>query len=58
MTIPVSTHVAHESAPLTAAYNKVSWGAIFSGGAIALAAGWFGGSFGTKRKVVAVTHRV
>lgn len=26
MTIPVSTHVAHESAPLTAAYNKVSWG--------------------------------
>lgn len=38
MTIPVSTHVAHESAPLTAAYNKVSWGAIFAGVAIALAA--------------------
>jgi hypothetical protein len=41
MTIPVSTHLshdAHSSASTTAAYNKVSWGAIFAGVAIALAA--------------------
>ncbi len=42
MTIPVSTHLPHEtlhgSASATAAYNKVSWGAIFAGVAIALAA--------------------
>lgn len=38
MTIPVSTHQPHSSASLTAAYNHVSWGAIFAGVAIALAA--------------------
>jgi hypothetical protein len=40
MTIPVSTHLPHEThstASATAAYNKVSWGAIFAGVAIALA---------------------
>lgn len=41
MTIPVSTHLPsdnYSSASTTAAYNKVSWGAIFAGVAIALAA--------------------
>lgn len=41
MTIPVSTHLPSEtysSASTTAAYNRVSWGAIFSGVTIALAA--------------------
>lgn len=42
MTIPVSTHGSHtavtSSASETEAYNKVSWGAIFAGVAIALAA--------------------
>jgi len=38
MTIPVSTHLNHDNdASVTAAYNKVSWGAIFAGVAIALA---------------------
>lgn len=41
MTIPVSTHLSHDTLPgsasTTAAYNKVSWGAIFAGVAIALA---------------------
>ncbi|MQY46212.1 PhnA-like protein [Rhizobiales bacterium RZME27] len=46
MTTPVSTNLPHDTlhdtlrggAPATAAYNKVSWGAIFAGVAIALAA--------------------
>ena len=38
MTIPVSTHLHHDTdASVTAAYNKVSWGAIFAGVAVALA---------------------
>lgn len=46
MTTPVSTNLPHDTlhdtlrggAPATAAYNKVSWGAIFAGVAIAIAA--------------------
>jgi len=42
MTIPVSTHLPHDttygSPSATAALNKVSWGAIFAGVVIALAA--------------------
>ncbi|WP_430256943.1 PhnA-like protein [Neorhizobium sp. DAR64872/K0K18] len=42
MSVPVSTHlshdVLHDSTSTTSAYNKVSWGAVFAGVAIALAA--------------------
>ncbi|WP_430246367.1 PhnA-like protein [Neorhizobium sp. DAR64861/K0K2] len=42
MSVPVSTHLPHDalhdSTSTTAAYNKVSWGAVFAGVAIALAA--------------------
>lgn len=38
MTIPVSTHLHHDTdASVTAARNKVSWGAIFAGVVVALA---------------------